>query len=703
MPNLTIEEIKKSISIVELADKYGAHPKSRTGKTIPCKYNVLRPTDTHSNLTLYPHTNTWADFGNKGGSIIDFIMLAENIPLNEAVSRIKSMAGITDDTYTHTPKTINPTPSQAYMLPDIVKKIWSQQKTINFENEAHKKEMLSIAPEWLYKEADKEDLKEFFEVVKFDNQHQTAFILLKDLNNIERSMRYRRFKKRDEYDEEIDVIKWCAFVGTQSNFPYTRLKKDNKEVTLIVEGTHDYLTAILCGCNVIALPSSGYKLSDDLLKDRLCIFIDDDDGKNFMRPLYDEANCSKIWFNHDEFKKTNGIEKAKDFSDYLGHFSSLEAFKEAFNNQINIMNNSDSIAVKNRLKRVSDLTKNIIPPAWMVRNIIPEEGLIEIIGASGSYKSFLILDLMFCISNGIKYHGKETKKGTVVYIAGEGHHGAKMRIRALEMKYQVPADNFYMLECSSNLAEEKEMDKLSNEILSISDDKISMIMFDTLHRNSSGIDENSASDFSLILGNVDKYLKPYVKIIGYIHHTGNAQETSNRGRGTSSRFAAMDTSLMVKSKEKGFTSLSCNKQKDGEAFEMISFELEKIDIDLLDEDGEKVYSVVPIITDKKFDEEEEMDDKTSDDEYAQLIYKYLLTIEEANTNTIKEAMNGKVGGNKCHKILKDKKYKQTHWCNFKKEGSKNEWVYKARQKSDGCQVVEYTEEDYKVELPSCLL
>ena len=45
MPNLTIEEIKQSLSIVDLATKYGAHPKSRTGKVISCKYNILRPTE----------------------------------------------------------------------------------------------------------------------------------------------------------------------------------------------------------------------------------------------------------------------------------------------------------------------------------------------------------------------------------------------------------------------------------------------------------------------------------------------------------------------------------------------------------------------------------------------------------------------------------------------------------------------------------
>ena len=87
-----------------------------------------------------------------------------------------------------------------------------------------------------------------------------------------------------------------------------------------------------------------------------------------------------------------------------------------------------------------------------------------------------------------------------------------------------------------------------------------------------------------------------------------------------------------------------------------------------------------------------------------LIRNYLLfTDEELNTTQIIAAMKDIVPSSKCHKILKDKEYKKTHWCNFKKEGSKNEWVYKARQKFDNVQTVTYTEEDYKMELPSCLM
>ena len=99
----------------------------------------------------------------------------------------------------------------------------------------------------------------------------------------------------------------------------------------------------------------------------------------------------------------------------------------------------------------------------------------------------------------------------------------------------------------------------------------------------------------------------------------------------------------------------------------------------------------------------EDEDKKSLDDYANEIRNYLIfTDEELNTTQIIAAMKDIVPSSKCHKILKDKEYKKTHWCNFKKEGSKNEWVYKARQKIDNVQTVTYTEEDYKVELPLCL-
>jgi hypothetical protein len=304
---------------------------------------------------------------------------------------------------------------------------------------------------------------------------------------------------------------------------------------------------------------------------------------------------------------------------------------------------------------------------------------------------------MYCISNGIDYHGMKTKKGTVVYIAGEGANGAKMRLRALRAKYGHNTDNFFMLQCSANLSDYKEMDKLSSEIASLTDDKINLIVFDTLHRNTAGIDENSASDFALVLGNVDKYLKPYVNVIAYIHHTGNGAETSMRGRGTSARFAAMDTSIVIHSKVKGNAGMTCVKQKDGDAFETIFFDMEKVDIDLKDEDGESLFSVVPILGTEKAGEEKE--ETTKDlSSYAETIKDYLLSKQcEVLQKDIVEDLKGKIPLRKIKDILWHTDYRNVLWSI--RSGEKKSYYFSSL---GGVKTVEYTEEDYKVELPLCL-
>ena len=697
MANLTIEEIKQLINIVDLAEKYGAEPKKRSGKSIHCKYNVTRPDDKTSNLSLYPETNSWVDFPDRGGSIIDFLMAVENINKGQAIRKIKDMAGIVDDYEIKPIKRIEHTETMAKLSPIVIKKIWDYQRPLNLDNPLHKSEMLEIAPEWLYKEAKEEDLNDFNNRCRFDKQHKTAMLLCVD-GEIERGLRYRKRRKFDEdlndYLEDVyEDSKWLGYKDSRTNFPYIRLKKDSEDFVIIVEGSHDYLTAILCGYNVIALPSSGYILSDELLNNKVCVFIDDDDGKEFMKPLYESSKCSKIYFNHQSFKEKHKIKKAKDFSDYVSYFSSLETFKEAFKEECTFSNGLSSPTIKSRLKCVSELIDNIIAPSWMIKNILPNEGLLEIIGASNSYKTFITLDMMYCISNGIDYHGRKTKKGIVVYIAGEGANGAKMRLRALRKKYGHNTDNFYMLECSSNLADFREMDKLASEISAITDEKISLITFDTLHRNTAGIDENSASDFAMVLGNVDKYLKPLCNLVAYIHHTGNGAETSMRGRGTSARFAAMDTSIVIHSKAKGNAGMTCVKQKDGDAFETIYFDMEKVDIDLKDEDGEPLFSVVPIIGNEP--NIEELENKKDDSEYVQIIKEYIDEKKEANQKDIIDNLKGRVPSRKIKDILWDKEKKGTFW-NVEK-GDKKEWLFKSTVQS-----ITYTEEDYKVELPLCL-
>jgi RecA-family ATPase len=678
-----LEQLKRSISIVELAKLYGAEPKRESGRAIPCRHNPLREEKT-SSLFLYADTNTWSDMGDRsGGSVIDFVMQADGLSVSEAIKKLENMSGIE-------PRTVPAyTPERSFTAPNVIMKIWNMQKEISMDN--GRDELLAIAPEYVFNETDDESLKRFFDVVKLEKQTHVAFVLLRDTMGEPRSIRYRRYTKKDDLTGEAEEKKWYALPGTQTNFPYVSIINDD-DFVLIVEGTHDYVSAVLAGYNVIALPHANHKLDQELIKNRICIFMDDDDGKDSMRALFDEAACAKVWFDHSQFKKKHRIKKAKDFSDYLECFKSLEEFKQAINDQVDMLEHAEHTTPANRLLCFADLTDDIVPPSWMVQGVIPQEGLIEIIGGSGSYKSFLLLDMMFCISAGIDYHGREVKPGVCVYVAGEGKSGAILRVRALEKHYGIKNRNFYILPFPANMVDKDEMDLLASDIKAISDEPVSMMMFDTLHRNSAGANEDKSDDFAKILGILDTYIRPSAKVIGYVHHTGNSPEAKTRGRGTSSRFAAMDTSIVIMSSEPQTAVMSCEKQKDGERFAPMGFKLNKIDIELQDEYGEALFNLVPEASDEVNIEQKADKEKSDSCDVEQLkedTYAFIAENDGCVAADIKKHLKGQYPRNKIDECIKA--HKGELW-RFTK-GEKNSWLMHAILKKDeatgASQVYEY--------------
>ena len=252
----------------------------------------------------------------------------------------------------------------------------------------------------------------------------------------------------------------------------------------------------------------------------------------------------------------------------------------------------EPIKVNTRLLKVADIINDIKPLEWLIEDIMPQDGLFELYGASGSFKSFIVLDMLYCISNGIEYHGKETKKGAVVYVAGESANGVKIRLNALQKHYNKNLENFFMLPMPSNLMDDKEMELLANDIKAISKDKVALVVFDTLHRNSAGSDENSSNDFAIILSNIDKQLFQVSHLIGWVHHTGLNKDNS---RGTSSRYGAIDLQIKVNrdTNEKSECSIVCTKMKESEEFKTIFFGLNPIELELKDKHGNNLKSLIP--------------------------------------------------------------------------------------------------------------
>lgn len=246
-----------------------------------------------------------------------------------------------------------------------------------------------------------------------------------------------------------------------------------------------------------------------------------------------------------------------------------------------------------RLINASLIIDNITPQEWTVDKILPNNGLFEIFGESGSYKSFIVLDMLVCISQSIPWHGHKTNKKLVIYVAGEGAYGVKIRLKALSLKYQTSLDNFYLLPIASNLSDGDEIKKLCIDIQLINDQQEKIIVFDTLHRNSSA-DENSSTDYALVLKNIDNLLFPQASIVGFVHHSGYA--AIKRSRGTSSRFASLDTCIMVTRQKDLSVKIECTKQKDYDEFSPIYLTMCKCDIGIFDEKQQPITSLVPCLS-----------------------------------------------------------------------------------------------------------
>lgn len=80
----------------------------------------------------------------------------------------------------------------------------------------------------------------------------------------------------------------------------------------------------------------------------------------------------------------------------------------------------------NALKRVSE-TK------WLVDGIIPAGSINWMVASPSSFKTFIALDMAACIASGRQWHGRETDKAVVLYIAGEGDDDIHVRRAAADM------------------------------------------------------------------------------------------------------------------------------------------------------------------------------------------------------------------------------------------------------------------------------
>ena len=223
------------------------------------------------------------------------------------------------------------------------------------------------------------------------------------------------------------------------------------------------------------------------------------------------------------------------------------------------------------------------PVEWLINGVIPQKSFVALYAPPASFKSFIALDIAECIATGRAFLGNEiTRKGAVLYIAGEGHGGIGSRIKALKTHHNTPENTpVYFLRRQVNLRSSKtDLQSLVDaidDLKAINDINFELIIIDTLARAFGGGNENASEDMGAFITAAGAIQGRYECGLLVVHHAG--KDATKGLRGHSSLLGAVDTELEIIRIEgaqppKGILHIS--KQKDGEDGQRIGFRMVEV-------------------------------------------------------------------------------------------------------------------------------
>lgn len=222
---------------------------------------------------------------------------------------------------------------------------------------------------------------------------------------------------------------------------------------------------------------------------------------------------------------------------------------------------------------------------YLIKTLLTLRSTAWIIGAPGSRKSFVALDMAAHIAAGRDWQGLKVRQGPVVIIAAEGAPGMGGRITAWEAQYGPMPENVHILPRpvqAANAGAWAVLVKACERLAPV------MVIADTQARITVGLEENSATDMGLFVNAVSAIERATGACVVPIHHTGR---NGGDARGSSALDGAQDTELKVVADGKPLRGeLRVEKQKDLPEREPIklAFKIHRVGTD---EDGDPITSL----------------------------------------------------------------------------------------------------------------
>ena len=228
---------------------------------------------------------------------------------------------------------------------------------------------------------------------------------------------------------------------------------------------------------------------------------------------------------------------------------------------------------------------------WLIDQVMPADAFGVLYGPSGSYKSFIAMDMSAAIASSMNWHGHDVDEtGHVLYIGAEGAAGLHLRKKAWEIRNHKKLKNLAILSSAVtiNSGDIRHLIDLCDELVEEIGEPIKLVVIDTLARSFEG-EENSATDMGEFVKACDYIRETTGATILVIHHSG--KDADKGARGSSALRAACDFEYKVTSPGKKQSKISCTKAKDSDPFEDLAFKLNVVEIGRNDKKGRAMTSL----------------------------------------------------------------------------------------------------------------
>lgn len=202
-----------------------------------------------------------------------------------------------------------------------------------------------------------------------------------------------------------------------------------------------------------------------------------------------------------------------------------------------------------------DQLRSIVPPQPLINGVLDLDTTAWLIGASGSYKSFVGLDLAAHVGLGRPWRGHDVHQGGVIYIVAEGARGMKLRVDAWEREHG-PMKGIRFLPRPVQAGDAAAWNVLVRACHRL---RPVFVIIDTQHRVTLGLEENSNTDMGRYIAAVDAIRTTTGACVLTIHHTGR---NGKDARGASALDGAQDAELKIEKSGQYTINLIMDKQKD---------------------------------------------------------------------------------------------------------------------------------------------